>query len=137
MFTDENTRQQTISHAARGHEGSLRQVLDDLNERLKAVEEGGQGQANGNVMTTSEFTDRLLAIEKAFAQKPSVGELAAPAPAEVPLDEKIKIAIRALPEDGYGANGKPNVAAIEAALGESITAADRDRVWSAMQEDAE
>ena len=107
MFNNENTRQQAIMHAARGHEGSMRQVLADICERLDALEAGTAPPAD-------------VPREES----------------EVPLDERIKIAIRALPMDQYGSNGKPHVTAIETALGESITAADRDRVWAAMQEDA-
>ena len=123
MFNNENTRQQAIMHAARGHEGSMRQVLADICERLDALEAGS--------IDLSDIYERLAALEAGTAPPCRPRE-----ESEVPLDERIKIAIRALPMDQYGANGKPHVTAIETALGESITAADRDRVWAAMQEDA-
>ena len=107
MFKNDISRQQAVAHAARGHEGSMRLVLDDIHERLEALEAG-------------------TAPPAAEAERS----------AEVPLDERIKIAIRALPPTAFGTSGKPNVAAIEGALDESITAEDRDRVWAAMQEES-
>lgn len=62
-----------------------------------------------------------------------------PAPEERNLDADIRAAIRDLEgtEDAFGQDGKPKVKAIEAAMGGAdITAADRDRVWAAMQENA-
>ena len=54
-------------------------------------------------------------------------------------DEDIERAIRTLQDDGntkaFGADGKPKVRSIEKVLGGNIDAADRDRVWDAMNGD--
>lgn len=118
MFANEDVRRQAIALAAAGNIGALRQVFDDIYERL-----GGSSPGAGldPSPALSDINARLDALEEG-TEPP------------VPLDERIKIAIRALPDDEYGATGKPNVAAIETALGENITAGDRDRVWAAMNE---
>lgn len=126
MFKSESARQQMYSHAAKGHEGSMRQVFDEIHERLCAIENGGGASGPASAPDMSGIEARLDALEAGTAPPP---------PAEVPLDERIAIAIRALPESAFGQNGKPKVPAIEEALGENITAADRDRVWAAMQEE--
>ncbi len=42
-------------------------------------------------------------------------------------------AIADLEPDSFGKDGKPAVKAIEAVLGQDITATDRDRAWTAYQ----
>lgn len=107
MFKDDSTRQQAVAHAVKGNVSAMRQVFDDINERLDALEAG-----------TAPPADVPAQDDK------------------VPLDERIKIAIRMMDPATFGADGKPNARAIATALGEPVTAADRDRVWQAMQDDA-
>ena len=130
MFNNENTRQQAIMHAARGHEGSMRQVLADICERLDALEAGGAPSAGS--IDLSDIYERLAALEAGTAPPADVPQ----EESDVSLDERAMIAIRMMDPETFGADGKPNARAIATALGEPFTAADRDRVWAAMQEDA-
>jgi len=61
-----------------------------------------------------------------------IEETSAPVPSP---DERFMDVIRALPEDAFMADGRPEVRAINEAKEEdlpNITAADRDRIWDAM-----
>lgn len=66
------------------------------------------------------------------------GSKPAPTPAAPakPTDEEIQAAIQSLLDEGkdkaFGADGKPKVRSVEGVLGRNIDAADRDRVWDAM-----
>ena len=122
MFRSVDDRMQTIAHAARGHEGSIRKVYDDIYARLNGASPGA-GLASRCVRPS-------ICGHQRPARRAGGRHRAACAAGRADQDRHPGIC----PSDGYGANGKPNVAAIEAALGENITADDRDRVWAAMNE---
>ncbi len=69
---------------------------------------------------------RLIALGFAEARTAAVVK-------PVDLQDAIMDAIADLEPDSFGKDGKPAVKAIEAVLGQDITATDRDRAWAAYQ----
>jgi hypothetical protein len=75
-----------------------------------------------------------LATSTQKTETPPAGSGTKPAP----TIEDIVEAIAGLdPAKDYGKNGKPNVDAIQAALGADITAAQRDQAWEIIQKEKE
>ena len=83
--------------------------------------------------------DSLVEASLAAGARLVEGGKVTPPPSDRFEDEDIQRAIEALQEDGntkaFGADGKPKVRSIEKVLGGNIDAADRDRVWDAMNDD--
>ena len=111
MFRSVDDRMQTIAHAARGHEGSIRKVYDG---HLRPAE------------AEQVPDDRDLLPKRSDRCKPSstpsvqshrrAGGNGSRAAFCALCDERIAIAIRVLPGSGQANTasvGKPNVAAIE------------------------
>lgn len=67
-------------------------------------------------------------IERGFARADTSEALP-----EDNLTEAIVDAIGDLSSEAFGKDGKPNVKALEDIIGQTISAADRDKAWSAYQ----
>ncbi|ETW10630.1 hypothetical protein ATO8_21241 [Roseivivax marinus] len=110
-----------------------------------AVLEQGQTVATGVAVDLPEpygnnLVDLRLAVRDDAALDAQAAARAAEAEAEARAARADRIAaiIEALEDDAYGKDGKPHVDAINAALGdgdEAVTAAERDAVWAAMEEE--
>lgn len=138
--------EQRLIPAVDGPDGQLsdaeekQRQLDEKDRQIHELEAERDRALRGeeDAHTKRVQAEKDAADMQAEADRLKAGELRPEAQSQVPpsLDDRIEMAINFLEgnAEAFGKDGRPLVEAIEKVLRTEITAADRDRVWNAMQD---